>query len=155
MHDAIDDARLNVWKRQSADFFDEATIDMDGTLVVTTGECKAGMDISYKGDWGYHPRLVSLANTKEVLSITNRSGNRPSHEGAAVQADRAIALCRRGGFRKIRLRGDTDFTQTAHLDRWDADGVLFQFGFDAVKSLVEMAEIQAESLWQTRSRPPA
>ena len=155
LHDAIDDARLNVWQRQSAEFFDEAVIDMDGTLVVTSGECKAGMDISYKGDWGYHPLLVSLANTKEVLSLTNRSGNRPSHEGAAVQADRAIALCRRGGFRKIRLRGDTDFTQTAHLDRWNADGVLFQFGFDAVKPLEEMADIQPESAWKTLTRPPA
>jgi DDE family transposase len=155
LHNAIDDARLNVWKRQPHEFFDEAFIDMDGTLVITTGECKEDMDISYKGDWGYHPLLVSLANTKEVLSLTNRSGNRPSHEGAAVQADRAIALCRRGGFRKIRLRGDTDFTQTAHLDRWDADGVLFQFGYDAVPPLVELAEYQPESVWKTLKRPPA
>jgi hypothetical protein len=155
LHNAIDDARLNVWKRQPAKFFDEACIDMDGTLVITTGECKEGMDISYKGDWGYHPLLVSLANTKEPLSITNRSGNRPSHEGAAAQADRAIALCRRGGFRKIRLRGDTDFTQTAHLDRWDADGVVFQFGIDRSPPLKELAEIQPESAWTTLTRPPA
>ena len=45
LHNAIDDARLNVWKRQPAQFFDEACIDMDGTLVITTGECKEGMDI--------------------------------------------------------------------------------------------------------------
>jgi len=52
---AIDEARLNVWARQPKEFFDRATIDMDGTLVITTGECKQGMDISYKGTWGYHP----------------------------------------------------------------------------------------------------
>jgi len=34
---AIDDARLNVWRRQPEEFFDEAVIDMDGTLVATTG----------------------------------------------------------------------------------------------------------------------
>src|SRR5262249_44506262 len=26
-----------------------------------------------------------------------------------------------GGFRRVLLRGDTDFSQTEHLDRWDAD----------------------------------
>jgi hypothetical protein len=155
LHNAIDDARLKVWKRQPDKFFDEAIIDMDGTLVITTGECKEGMDYSYKGDWGYHPLLVSLANTKEVLAILNRSGNRPSHEGAAAEADRAIALCRRGGFRNVRLRGDTDFTQTAHLDRWDADGVLFQFGIDCSKPLQELAELQSESAWSTLTRPRA
>jgi hypothetical protein len=117
---AIDEARLNVWRRRSSDnpndnFFDEAVIDMGGTFVITTGECKQGMDISYKGAWGCHPLLVTLANTGEVLSIVNRSGNRPSEEGAAAEADRAIALCRRGGFGVIRLRGDTAFSQTEYL----------------------------------------
>lgn len=152
---AIDVARLNVWRRQPAEFFAEAVIDMDGTLVVTTGECKEGMDISYKGTWGYHPLLVTLANTGEVLSLVNRPGNRPSAEGAAERADRAILLCHSGGFRKIRLRGDTAFSQTQHLDRWDAAGVLFQFGYDAAPNLKELAENLPESAWQKLVREPA
>ena len=36
--DAINRARLNVWQRQPREFFDEALIDMDGTLTVTTGQ---------------------------------------------------------------------------------------------------------------------
>ena len=76
--------------------------------------------------------MVSLANTAEPLYLVNRSGNRPSHEQADVYLDKAIALCRRAGFRRITLRGDTDFTQTKHLDRWDAAGdVRFIFGIDA------------------------
>jgi len=152
--DAINRTRLNVWKRQPKDFFDEALIDMDGTLTITTGECKEGMDISYKGDWGYHPLVVSLANTGEVLSIVNRSGNRPSEEGAADEADRAIKLCREAGFKIIRLRDDTAFSQTEHLDRWDAaKDVRFQFGYDAKKNLIELAENLDESAWQTLTRP--
>ena len=34
--------------------------------------------------------------------------------------DRAIKQCRQAGFKIIRLRGDTGFSQTEHLDRWDA-----------------------------------
>jgi len=49
---AIDEARLNVWARQPARFFDRATLDFDGTLVPTRGEKKQGMDIGYDGTWG-------------------------------------------------------------------------------------------------------
>ena len=109
---AIDDARLNVWRRQPEEFFDEAVIDMDSTFVITTGQCKVGMDMSYKGEWSYHPLLLTLANTGEILSLVNRPGNRPSEEGAADEVDWAILRCRSAGFRTIRLRGDTAFSQT-------------------------------------------
>jgi len=151
---AVDDARLNVWAKQPKKFFDRATIDLDGTLVVTTGECKVGMDISYKGTWGYHPLLVTLAETGELLRVVNRSGNRPSHEGAAEEADQAIALCRRAGFRKIVLRGDTAFSQSEQLDAWDADEVSFYFGFKALPNLEEIAENLPKTAWQKLLREP-
>ena len=138
--DIINDARVSVWRRQPASFTSEtARIDADSSLVQTTGECKEGMDISYEGDWRYHPLLVSLANTREPLFVTNRSGNRPSAEGAPEVLDRAIELCRRGGFEDILLRGGTDFSMTSHLDRWIRDGVRFVFGYDANPHFVDRA----------------
>ena len=152
--DAFDEARLQVWAKQPKEFFRRATIDMDGTLVATTGECKKGMDISYKGTWGYHPLVVSLAETGEVLRLVNRPGNRPSHEGAAEEVDRAIGLCRRAGFRKIVIRGDTAFSQSDRLDGWDDDGVTFYFGFKAMPNLEEIAESLPKKAWKKLVRPP-
>lgn len=144
---AVNETRLGVWRRQRAAFFREATIDADGTLAETTGECKEGMDISFNGIWGYHPLVVSLANTSEPLYLVNRSGNRPSHEGAAERLDQAAELCRRAGFRRITFRGDTDFTQTRHLDRWDAHRIRFVFGCDARQNVIERAEALPRKAW--------
>ena len=151
--EVFNDTRLKVWQRQPQSFFDEAILDMDGTLVETGAEKKEGIDIAYDGTWGYHALVLSLANTGEVLSIVNRSGNRPSHEGAAAEADRAIELCRGAGFRRIRLRGDTDFTQTAHLDRWDTAGVKFVFGVKAPISRQIQADDLPAKAWRKLRRP--
>jgi Transposase DDE domain group 1 len=152
--DVINDTRLNAWASQPRAFFDRAVIDMDGTLVATTGACKHGMDIAYDGTWGYHPLVLSLANTGEVLGLVNRSGNRPSHEGAAAEVDRALAVCFRGGFRRVLLRGDTDFSQTEHLDRWAADPrVQFVFGYEAAPNLKGLAEDLPARAWRPLERP--
>jgi len=153
LHDAIDDARRIVWARQPQEFFERAIVDMDGHMVETTGECKEGMDINYESRWGYHPLLISLANTKEPLRILNRSGNRPSHEGAAAYVDSVIVMLKSNGWRSILLRGDTDFSQTEHLDRWDCGGVQFHFGYDATPNLKKTAKELLTSAWTRLERP--
>jgi hypothetical protein len=153
LQEVINDVRLKVWRQQGPEFFAEAILDADGTIAATTGECKRGMDISHKGDWGYHVLIISLANTGEPLYLVNRGGNRPSHEGAAARLDQAIALCRAGGFKDILLRGDTDFTQTAHLDRWHDQGVRFVFGIDAMPNLIALADSLPETAFTPLIRP--
>ena len=98
--------------------------------------------------------MLSLAQTGEPLGIINRSGNRPSHEGAAAAVNERIAVLRAAGFLKILLRGDTDFSQTKYLDGWDADGVLFHFGYDAAANLKALADDLAKSQWTRLKRPP-
>jgi hypothetical protein len=138
--DAINETRVEVWKKQGPAFFEQtAKIDADGTIVPTGGNCKEGMALSYNGIWGYHALLVSFANTREPLFFLNRSGNRPSQEGVVPLFDKAIALCRKAGFLDILLRGDTDFSITAEFDRWTEEGVRFVFGYDAHANLKEIA----------------
>jgi len=153
LQEVFNDTRVKVWSQQPDEFFDEAVLDADGTMVETTGQCKQGMDINFKNQWGYHPLVLSLASTNEPLYVVNRSGNRPSHEQAAHCFDRAIALCRRAGFGRVRLRGDTDFSQTEHLDRWNADGVKFVFGMPAMPTLYERAENLPRTAWKELFRP--
>jgi hypothetical protein len=154
--EAINCTRVEqVWKKQEPSFFEQAVIDVDGTIAPTDAQCKQGIDISYDGQWGYHPLVVSLSNTKEVLYLHNRPGNRPSHENAAEYLDRAFDLCEKAGFKSIFVRGDTDFSQTAYLDRWDQRGnVKFLFGMDAMPNLTLLAELVPKSDWKELQRPP-
>ncbi len=155
LHEAYDAARLKVWSQQPAEFFAQARIEADGTFVKTDAECKQGVDINYKGEWCYHPLLLTLANTGEVLRLINRSGSRPSHEGASALFDECIALCRTAGFLKILLRGDTDFSQTHHLDGWDEQGdVQFVFGLDETAGKIIDADSLPNSAWESLKRPP-
>ena len=152
--ETINRVRLGVWQRQPPEFFALAVLEADGTIAPTTGQCKEGMGLSYDGRWGYHPLVVSLANTAEPLYLVNRSGGRPSAEGAAACFDRAIALCAKAGFKRVLLRGDTDFTQTAHLDGWDQEGVSFVFGIDAMANLKALADALPEEAWAPLERQP-
>ena len=151
--EAINATRQRVWKKQGAGFLEEAFIDTDGTIAPTLGECKGGMSLSYKGVWGYAPLMVSLANTNEVLYLVNRPGNSVSHEGCVPWIDRAIEVVAPHAGR-ITLRGDTDFTLTGELDRWDGTGIGFIFGMDAHKKVVGLAEELPEKAWKPLERLP-
>jgi len=152
--DVFNAVRLKVWKRQPEEFFAEAVIDADGVIAETTGECKEGMDLAYNGKWGYHPLVVSLAHHGVLLFLVNRSGNRPSYEGAAERFDQTLDLCRQAGFRNILFRGDTDFSQTKHLDRWDASGARFIFVIDAMNNLKQTADSLDSAVWRPLRRKP-
>jgi Transposase DDE domain group 1 len=153
--DAINEARLRVWAQQPTEFFAEAILEADGSIVPSDAECKRGMDFTYDGQYGYHPLVISLANTAEPLYLFNRSGNRPSQERADEFLDKAVALVRRAGFRTILMRGDTRIAQTKHLDGWDAAGdIRFVFGYEAAPSLQARADQLPASSYRLLNRPP-
>ena len=150
--DCINRVRTRIWKKRARGELKEALIDIDGTLATTLGERKQGMALSYNGIWGYHPLVVSLTNTREVLFLVNRPGNVPSHDGAVKWIDRAIALVAPFA-KRICLRGDTDFSLTRHFDRW-SEKVDFVFGMDAYRGLVKIAKSLSQSDWEPFERQP-
>ncbi len=173
---AINESRLRIWAQQPDEFLDEAILDADSTIVETDAECKEGVDIGYNGQWGYHPLLISLANTAEPLFLLNRSGNRPSQERAGEYLNKAVALCLQAGFRKILLRGDTriaankdldpwdeqvlprngtTIAETENLDSWDdAGNIRFIFGYAAYDVLKARADELPAQAYSFLERPP-
>ena len=145
--------RPRLWRGRGRDLLAPvAYIDVDGTLAPTLGKKKAGMDMSFKGVWGNHPLVISLANTGEVLYLVNRPGNAVSHRGAAPWIDRAIGLVAPHAGR-VCVRGDTDFSLTVNFDRWSEE-VDFIFGFDAQPAIVKRAEALGEDAWTRLARRP-
>jgi hypothetical protein len=153
LQECLNRARLKVWQEQPKGFLQEAYIDVDGTIAETDGECKEGMGLSYKGIWGYAPLVVSLANTKEVLYLVNRPGQVASPAGSVEWIERAVKLVQ-GVAGRVTIRGDTDFTHTGYLDRWDEMGLGFILGMDAHAKVVGLAEALPESVWQPLERMP-
>jgi len=148
--DIMNEIRRHVWLRQSLIFREQAIMNIDGTIGPTTGECKQGMDISYNGYWGYHPLVLSLASTREPLFIVNRPGNVPSHSDSAAWIDKGLDLLS-GVFKKVLVRGDTDFSLTVNFDRWDKR-CTFVFGMDAMPNLLTIAKNIPKPQWERFER---
>jgi hypothetical protein len=88
-----------------------------------------------------------------VLYLLNRPGNAVSHQDCAGWIDRAIEVVKPHAG-QVTLRGDTDFTLTGELDRWDEKGTKFIFGMDAHPKVVELAEGLGQGAWKPLERLP-
>jgi hypothetical protein len=54
----------------------------------------------------------------------------------------------------VTIRGDTDFTHTAQLDRWEERGWKFILGIDAHEKLVKIADELESRAWKRLERLP-
>lgn len=144
----LNDCGAKAWRQQDASARQLATIDVDGTIAETTGECREQMAMAYEGTWGYHPLVVSLANTQEVISVVNRPGNHTSNSNAAHWMDHGIRWAREeAGFKNVLLRGDTAYALTTNFDRWTENDVRFVFGIMAHNLFQTTADELPEESW--------
>ena len=151
--DCVNDINVKVWKSalpKSARSV--GIIDVDGKIQETYGECKEGMDMSYKGVWGFSTLALTEATSGVHLFVANRPGNKLSQDNAAFWMDKGIATVRRA-FKRVIMRGDNAFSLTGEFDGWDKRGVDFIFGYDAHKNLVKMADLLPKNAWEDIKRP--
>jgi hypothetical protein len=88
-----------------------------------------------------------------VLYLVNRPGQAASHSGSVEWIDRAVDLVGEVAG-TVTIRGDTDFTHTAQLDRWDGAGRHFILGMDAHPKVVGLADQLPPGAWQQLERLP-
>ena len=80
-----DEMHREVWRmRYGRKKQAQVILDIDSHIHHVYGDQKQGTDFTHKGKLGYHPLVISLADTQECLRLINRPGNVTSAEGAAA-----------------------------------------------------------------------
>jgi hypothetical protein len=132
LRSANDEVQSQVWKALSPRSGRKrkrrewAVIDMDGHTKELYGVQKEGADFSRKGQWSFHPLLVSMAGTGECLAVRNRPGNQRSCEGAADVLEDVLPRVNRH-YKNVLVRGDSDFGWRDIRETCDRNGAYFAF----------------------------
>ena len=121
LQEAFNAVRPRLWRGRGRDLLAPvAYVDVDGTLAPTLGDKKDGMDMSYKGVWGYHPlvwptlpRQPAGQRRPRGRGGVDRQGHRPRGaprrtgvraRGHGLLADGQLRPLERGGGLHLRLR---------------------------------------------------
>lgn len=99
-------------------------VDLDSSIKKQSGNQKQGADFSYTGQWAYHPLLMTLANTTEILAVRNRPGNSASASGAAQLLDEHLPRVKRM-YETVVVRGDSAFDTAEVRAVCEKHGVYF------------------------------
>lgn len=148
LDEAIDEAQERAWKRRYGNRRCAlGIVDLDSHVRHVYGNQKEGADFTYKGGFGYHPLVISLAETQECLRLVNRSGNKTSAEGAADELAGLVPLLARR-FEKVLVRGDSAFARQDIFDVCDENGLSFAMVSGAQQNFAALAEGLDERCWR-------
>jgi len=121
----IDQAQEKVWKRRyGKKKAARAIVDLDSCVRPVYGDQKEGTDFTYKGSFGYHPLVISLAGSMECLRLINRSGNTTSADGSESHLRELFPMLGRH-FKQVIIRGDSAFANQKIFDACDEAGHSF------------------------------
>ena len=99
-------------KKLSKRFDRKIMISLDSTIYEVYGNCKENSSQSYKNIFGFHPLLLHIHNTGELLDIVFRGGSDFTSNGAAKMLEENI-LRIKPYFDEIILLADAGFYEKA------------------------------------------
>jgi len=145
---AIDEIHGRAWRSfYGAKKAKRGVVDLDSHVRHVYGNQKEGADFTYKGGFGYHPLVISLAGTQECLRLVNRPGNVSSAEGAAAHLKELVPMLT-SRFQKVLVRGDSAFARQEIFEVCDEHGLSFAMVSPAHRNFEEIAESLPNCSWQ-------
>jgi hypothetical protein len=144
----IDRAQEKVWKRRYGKRKAErAIVDLDSCVRPVYGDQKEGTDFTYKGSFGYHPLVISLAGTLECLRLINRSGNTASADGSESHLRELFPMLGRR-FKQVIVRGDSAFAKQAIFDACEEAGHSFAVVSPQQQNFASLFEALPGDAWE-------
>lgn len=143
-----DEIQQDVWKhsygrkRQA-----EVLVDVDSHVHHVYGNQMEGCDYTYKGGFGYHPLVLSIAGTQECLRIINRSGNVESSDGTVDALEDVFPLLK-SRFKRVVVRGDSAFAKGRIFDKCEEHGAFFAVVSPEQQNFHSLAENIDEEDWE-------
>ena len=144
----LDRAQEQVWKRRyGKKKVARAIIDLDSCVRPVYGDQKEGTDFTYKGSFGYHPLVISMAATMECLRLINRSGNEGSAVGSETHLGELFPMLGRR-FKQVIVRGDSAFAKQAIFDACEEAGHHFAVVSPQQRNFASLFEALAGKQWK-------
>jgi hypothetical protein len=145
---AIDEVQRRAWRSaHGSRKVRQGVVDLDSHVRHVYGDQKEGADFTYKGGFGYHPLVISLAGTQECLRLVNRPGNVASAEGAASHLAE-LAPMLKSRFKRVLVRGDSAFARQDIFDVCGEHDLYFAMVSSAQQNFEELADSLPERRWK-------
>lgn len=127
-------------------------LDCDSSIFGTYGNCKEGANFSYTGTWGFHPLLIHLRNSNELLYIGLREGQVYTSNGVFGPLWDAITFVK-PHFKELRLQVDSGFYSKEMVRFCDELGVKLILKVKKYNWLKEEISKIAEADWTNLYKP--
>ncbi len=145
---AIDEIQELAWSRRDGVKKRElGVVDLDSHLHHVYGHQKEGADFTREGGFGFHPLVISLAETQECLRLVNRAGNVACSDGAARELKALVPMLRRR-FKSVLVRGDSAFACQEIFDVCDQSALSFAMVSATQSNFAALADALGERCWR-------